>query len=146
MAAGGQSFTGQVIRGKGRGKGLGFPTANLALAGEGAGSLPKGVFVAKVQAAGSEPMWALANIGTRPTFAESGLAVELHILDFSGDLYGARLAVTLVEKLRDERAFTGPEELVAQIRNDIHQARALFDEPNTAAQQSTTEVEGVDND
>ena len=144
MAGNGPSFIGRVVRGKGRGRGLGFPTANLAFVG--ADSLPRGVFAARVQAADNQLMRALANIGTRPTFAEPGLAVELHILDFSDDLYGASLAVTLIKKLRNERAFTSSEELVAQIRNDIHQARILFDELNGAAQPSTTEVEGVDND
>ena len=68
----------------------------------------------------------MAHIGPRPTFAEVALVIELHILDFTGDLYGQTLQVALVKKLRDQRAFACPDELVGQIRRDIHQARALF--------------------
>lgn len=71
-------------------------------------------------------MSAVAHIGPRPTFAEAALVIELHILDFTGDLYGQTLQVALVKKLRDQRAFACPDELVGQIRKDINQARALL--------------------
>lgn len=103
---------------------MGFPTANLLPHGDQA--LPQGVFAAEVQYPGSGVLQAVANIGPRPTFAESALVVELHILDFAGDLYGQTLQVALIKKLRKQHAFACPDELVGQIRRDIHQARALF--------------------
>ena len=124
MECAGVHFSGRVTRGKGRGRTLGFPTANLLPHGD--KSLPQGVFVAEVQYPGSEVLQAVAHIGPRPTFAEAALVIELHILDFTGDLYGQNLQVALVKKLRDQRAFACPDELVGQIRRDIHQARALF--------------------
>ena len=120
----GVHFSGRVTRGQGRGRTLGFPTANLLPQGD--KPLPQGVFVAEVQYPGSRVLQAVAHIGPRPTFAEAALVIELHILDFTGDLYGQTLQVALVKKLRDQRAFACPDELVGQIRRDIHQARALF--------------------
>ena len=117
-------FAGRVTKGQGRGRTLGFPTANLQPQGD--GPLPQGVFAAEVQYPRSRVLQAVAHIGPRPTFAEAALVVELHILDFTGDLYGQDLQVALVKKLRDQRAFACPDELVGQIRKDIHQARALF--------------------
>lgn len=124
MARAGVHFSGCVTRGQGRGRTLGFPTANVLA--QDAKSLPQGVFAAEVQYPGSRVLPAVAHIGPRPTFAEPALVVELHILDFAGDLYGQTLQVALKKKLRDQRAFACPDELVAQIRRDIHQARALF--------------------
>ena len=124
MECAGVHFTGRVTRGQGRGRTLGFPTANLLPHGD--KPLPQGVFVAEVQYLGSGVLQAVAHIGPRPTFAEAALVIELHILDFAGDLYGQTLQVALVKKLRDQRAFACPDELVGQIRRDIHQARALF--------------------
>lgn len=124
MECAGGHFAGRVTRGQGRGRTLGFPTANLLPQGD--KPLPRGVFAAEVQYPGSRVLQAVANVGPRPTFAEAALVIELHILDFSGDLYGQSLQVALVKKLRDQRAFACPDELVGQIRKDIHQARALF--------------------
>ena len=124
MECAGVHFSGRVTRGQGRGRTLGFPTANLLPQGN--KPLPQGVFVAEVQYPGSEVLQAVAHIGPRPTFAEAALVIELHILDFTGDLYGQTLQVALVKKLRDQRAFACPDELVGQIRRDIHQARVLF--------------------
>ena len=124
MECAGVCFSGRVTRGQGRGRTLGFPTANLLPQGD--KPLPQGIFAAEVQYSGSGVLQAVAHIGPRPTFAEAALVIELHILDFAGDLYGQMLQVALVKKLRDQRAFACPEELVGQIRRDIHQARALF--------------------
>ena len=124
MEGAGIHFSGRVTRGQGRGRTLGFPTANLLAHGD--KLLPQGVFAAKVQYPGSRILPAVAHIGPRPTFAEAALVIELHILDFTGDLYGQILQVALVKKLRDQRAFACPDELVGQIRKDINQARALF--------------------
>ena len=124
MEGTGIHFSGRVTRGQGRGRTLGFPTANLLPHGD--KLLPQGVFVAEVQYPGSGVLPAVAHLGPRPTFAESAPVIELHILDFTGDLYGQTLQVALVKKLRDQRAFACPDELVGQIRKDINQARALF--------------------
>ncbi len=124
MEGAGIHFSGRVIPGQGRGKTLGFPTANLLPYGD--KLLPQGVFAAEVQYPGSRVLQAVANVGPRPTFAEAALVIELHILDFTGDLYGQTLQVALIKKLRDQRAFACPDELVEQIRKDINQARALF--------------------
>ncbi|MCE2447240.1 MAG: riboflavin kinase [Candidatus Latescibacteria bacterium] len=124
MEGAGIHFSGRVTRGQGRGRTLGFPTANLLPHGD--KLLPQGVFVAEVQYPGSRILPAVAHIGSRPTFAEAALVIELHILDFTGDLYGQTLQVALVKKLRDQCAFACPDELVGQIRKDINQARALF--------------------
>ncbi|MDE2706336.1 MAG: hypothetical protein F4Z57_17940 [Gemmatimonadetes bacterium] len=124
MEDAGIHFSGRVTRGQGRGRTLGFPTANLLPHGD--KPLPQGVFAAEVQCPGSGILSAVAHIGPRPTFAEAALVIELHILDFIGDLYGQTLQVALVKKLRDQRAFACPDELVGQIRKDINQARALF--------------------
>ena len=124
MECAGVHFSGCVTKGQGRGRTLGFPTANLLPQGD--GPLPQGVFAAEVQYLGSRVLQAVAHIGPRPTFAEAALVVELHILDFTGDLYGQNLQVALVKKLRDQCAFACPDELVGQIRRDIHQARVLF--------------------
>lgn len=124
MEGAGIHFSGRVTRGQGRGRTLGFPTANLLPYGD--KLLPQGVFAAEVQYPGSRILPAVAHIGPRPTFAEAALVIELHILDFTGDLYGQTLQVALVKKLRDQCAFACPDELVGQIRKDINQARALF--------------------
>ena len=124
MEGAGVHFSGRVTRGQGRGRTLGFPTANLLPHSD--KPLPQGVFAAEVQYLGSRVFQAVAHIGPRPTFVEAAIVVELHILDFAGDLYGQNLQVVLVKKLRDQRAFACPDELIAQIRRDIHQARALF--------------------
>ncbi len=124
MKGTGIHFSGRVTRGQGRGRTLGFPTANLLPHGH--KSLPQGVFAAEVQGPISGVLPAVAHLGPRPTFAEAALVIELHILDFTGDLYGQTLQVALVKKLRDQRAFACPDELVGQIRKDINQTRALF--------------------
>ena len=108
--------------------------------------LPQGVFAVRVEDVPNRPIEGLANIGIKPTFGGEALTVELHLLDFEGDLYGRNLNIVLLDKLREERAFSDPVDLVAQIRKDIHQARVLFENKGRNAQQLTTEVEGVDND
>jgi len=121
------TLTGTVGYGLGRGRQLGFPTANLEMDEELGGNLAQGVFVGEVLWVGKESGYtALINIGVRPTFPEEGLSIELHLLDFSGNLYGKSLQVEIIKKLRDERRFERVEDLVAQIRLDIDQARAVI--------------------
>jgi riboflavin kinase/FMN adenylyltransferase len=110
-------YRGKVIRGDGRGRKLGFPTANLRI--EDKLALPHGVYVTR---AGGQP--SVTNVGVRPTFGEGlPLLVETHLLDRSADLYGSVLEVRFVSRLRDERKFDGIESLKAQIAADIAAAR-----------------------
>jgi riboflavin kinase/FMN adenylyltransferase len=119
------SLTGLVVHGAQRGRTIGVPTANLAGVGE---ALPPfgvyAVLVDRVNEGGVSVALStgVANIGLRPTVS-GGFSVEVHLLDFSGDLYDATLRVHLIEHLREERKFAGLDELKAQIQSDIQLAR-----------------------
>ncbi len=115
---------GEVIHGHGRGgKKLGFPTANIKPAGE---LIPKpGIYAVWTLYAGQRYA-GVVNLGWNPTFQDQKFSVEVHILDFHEDIYGEPLALEFIERLRDERAFKGPEELIAQIQKDIFQARQIL--------------------
>ncbi len=118
---------GTVVRGAGRGRTLGIPTANLEPVNE---TLPGGGVYAcrcRERGAGAGGPWnAVVNVGRRPTFGGGETTVEAHLLDFDGDLYGRTLRLSFVAALREERRFAGPDALVAQIREDIAQARAVL--------------------
>lgn len=115
---------GRVVPGIGRGRELGFPTANLEL--ESPCILPPtGVYAAYVYV-GSARYAAALNIGLRPTFGASERTLEAHLLDFEGDLYGQQMLVQFVERLRDERRFPDADALRAQIARDIAQARDVL--------------------
>ncbi|HEU4411684.1 MAG TPA: riboflavin biosynthesis protein RibF [Polyangiaceae bacterium] len=120
------ALEGVVARGQGRARQLGFPTANLEGVVE--ALPPYGVYAVRVERAGAEgadgePLGpGVANIGVRPTLA-AGFAVEAHLLEGGGDLYGERLRLHLVARLRPERAFAGVEELREQIGRDVEAAR-----------------------
>jgi riboflavin kinase/FMN adenylyltransferase len=118
------ALRGVVIEGDRRGRTIGFPTANLAVAEE--HILPAdGVYACQV-VIGNERLPAVTNIGMRPTFDGHRRAVEAHLLDWSGDLYGQTITVEFVDHLRGERKFAGVAELTEQISRDIGQARALL--------------------
>jgi riboflavin kinase / FMN adenylyltransferase len=127
---------GTVVRGVGRGRTIGLPTANLEVVNE---TLPaRGVYAAwclERPDAGAPRRPAVVNIGHRPTFGAGALAVEAHLLDFDADLYGRALRVEFEERLREERAFSGPEALLRQVREDIGRARRMLDivDPGPAA-------------
>lgn len=116
---------GVVVEGYKRGRELGFPTANLAPEPT---LLPKdGVYVVAVKDLDADrSLFGVANLGTRPTL-EAGRSVEIHLFDFSGDLYGHRLRVGYAARLRDEIKFFGLDELRAQIARDVAAARALVE-------------------
>jgi riboflavin kinase/FMN adenylyltransferase len=117
------SIAGEVVSGAGRGRRLGFPTANLRL--ERPLAVPGGVYACRAQVAGREKP-AVVNIGVRPTFEETVLAVEAYLLDFSGDLYGARMVLSFVARLRGEQKFESVGALTAQIGTDIEHARRVL--------------------
>ncbi|HEY7428287.1 MAG TPA: bifunctional riboflavin kinase/FAD synthetase [Gemmataceae bacterium] len=113
---------GTVGVGERRGRKLGFPTANL----EQLRTLAPGDGVYAVRLAAQGELWAgAANIGPNPTFGENARKVEVHLIEFHGDLYGQPLAVDFVERLRDTRPFATIEELVEQLRRDIQEAREI---------------------
>jgi riboflavin kinase/FMN adenylyltransferase len=118
-------LAGPVVRGEGRGRGLGFPTANLAVP-EGKQRPGGGVYAVRVFGPGLEGAGGVVNIGRRPTFGGDGETVEAHILDFRGDLVGETLDVEFVARLRDERKFNDVNELSEQILRDARRARALL--------------------
>jgi riboflavin kinase / FMN adenylyltransferase len=119
------SLAGQVVRGDQLGRQLGFPTANLDVSG--LMLPPNGVYVVHVTVRG-ETQRGVLNIGNRPTLQDSApqLRVEVHLLDFSADLYGEELEVTFVEKLRAEQKFASTAALADQIARDITEARSRF--------------------
>jgi riboflavin kinase / FMN adenylyltransferase len=119
------ALTGQVGHGAGRGRQLGFPTANLEINSRQA--LPAdGIYATRAYVAGhSYP--SVTNIGTRPTFGEGERTVEVYLLDFEGTLYSQELRVELIERLRGEKRFSNPEELKAQISHDVEQARSILE-------------------
>lgn len=121
-------LSGVVVRGDQRGRTLGFPTANLAEVTE--ALPPDGVYAVLVDREHTPGRFrALArgvmNLGMRPTF-QAGRSAEVHFLDQDVDVYGARLRVHLVERLREERRFDGIDALRAQIAADANQARTLL--------------------
>jgi riboflavin kinase/FMN adenylyltransferase len=122
----GVSVSGIVVKGSERGKSLGFPTANIEY-----GSLfilpPQGVYVVKVLL-GKKKYLAIANIGTRPSFGKQNfkLYLEVHILDFSKNIYGKCLEVEFLKKIRNEKRFPSPQALIRQIHKDEVSARKYF--------------------
>jgi riboflavin kinase/FMN adenylyltransferase len=117
---------GVVVRGDSRGREIGFPTANL-LTSRYAAVPADGVYAAWLVRRGHEPARAAVSIGTNPTFAGRERRVEAYVLDFDSDLYGERLALDFVTRLREQRRYDGVEPLVAQIRADVEATRAALD-------------------
>jgi riboflavin kinase/FMN adenylyltransferase len=114
------ALLGTVVHGDGRGRELGFPTANVDLEGE---ILPPAGVYEVVAEVGGRRLPAVANIGVRPTFQQAGPTprptLEVHVPGLTGELYGLTLEVELVRRLREERRFPSKEALVAQIRADV---------------------------
>lgn len=111
------SLLGPVVAGDGRGRDLGFPTANLQLPP--AKLIPAaGIYAAYARSA-SGVHHAAVSIGTRPTFGPGPVMVEAYLLDFTGNLYGTPLELHLAARLRDERAFSSVKDLVRQIADDV---------------------------
>lgn len=114
---------GVVVEGERRGRKLGFPTVNLDTEWE---ILPRpGVYATYVRLPDGFHE-SITNIGIRPTFEESKLTVETHLFDFNNDLYGKKVGVSFVERLRDEKRFASVDELVAQIEHDVAAVRGIL--------------------
>ncbi|MCE0499763.1 MAG: riboflavin biosynthesis protein RibF [Methylacidiphilales bacterium] len=120
------AVTGAVIHGDDRGRLLGFPTANLANVEQ--LLPPRGVYAARVRIGdNSATHSAVLNFGRRPTFtSDSTDSLEVHLLDFHGNLYGQTLEISNFTFLRDEKIFPGPETLKAQIAEDVAKARVIL--------------------
>ncbi|MDI1472759.1 MAG: bifunctional riboflavin kinase/FAD synthetase [Thermodesulfovibrio sp.] len=121
---------GEVIKGAGRGSSiLGYPTANILPKQE---IIPKeGVYAVKVTIKDGLTFKGVANIGKNPTFGNTNLSYEVHILDFKEDLLGKIIRVHFIERLRDEKKFTSSEELKNRIAQDIEFARKIFRKDKT---------------
>lgn len=118
------TLTGTVIHGDKRGRTIGFPTANLEVPRE--KLLPAyGVYACWVEVRG-ERVAGVVNIGQRPTFDPPKLMIEAHLFDWSGDIYGETIRVSLVSRLRGEQAFPSIQALIEQITSDCQTARSML--------------------
>jgi len=121
------AVTGTVVHGDGRGRGLGFPTANLAF-DEAVCLPPNGIYAVRVSW-GGDPMEpersadGVASLGVRPTFGVGARVLEVFLLDTDEDLYGRRLRVVFIRRQRGERRFTSVDRLVMQMQRDVARAR-----------------------
>lgn len=120
------TMSGPIISTSQRGATLGFPTANLSV--EPGRALPRNGVYATIARIPDGQFQSVTNVGHRPTFGHAEHVVETHILDFSGQIYGARLTVEFIAKLRDEVAFPDSDTLVAQIHRDVEAARSILGE------------------
>jgi len=118
------SLHGPIVRGVERGHVIGFPTANVAI-DSGLALPPFGVYVTRAWVDGAGRA-SVTNIGRRPTFDDGERTVEVHIMDFDGDLYGKEVRVDVLKHLRGEVRFEGAEALSEQIRRDVAAARRYF--------------------
>ena len=109
---------GRVVHGSHLGQDLGFPTANIHLAGR--RELPlEGVYAVKVYSGRKKPLSGVANIGFRPTVSGKYKSFEVYIFNFNSDVYGKRIIVEFLEKIRDEQKFSSLTELKLQIEKDV---------------------------
>jgi riboflavin kinase/FMN adenylyltransferase len=118
------SIAGKVVRGKQLGRALGYPTANQRL--EGARPALSGIFATRVHGIGPRPWTGVSSLGTRPTVDGIEPLLETHLFDFDGDLYGRRIEVEFVARLRDELKFDSLEALTAQMHRDAAEARRIL--------------------
>ena len=114
---------GTIVEGRKRGQTIGFPTANMVTENE--LIPPHGVYATTMTIDGIVHA-GLTNIGVRPTFGETEPTIETHLLRYSGDLYGRRVRLSFVQRLRDERRFDDVDALRAQIEADQRRAEHLF--------------------
>jgi riboflavin kinase / FMN adenylyltransferase len=119
---------GRVVHGRELGHTLGFPTANLRLMRR--KPAVRGVLAVRVLGINSEPLPAVASLGTRPTVDGTDMLLEVHVFDFVGDLYGQEIEVEFVAKLRDEVKFDSLDAMMLQMKIDAAQARDLLSKVN----------------
>ena len=114
------TLSGSIAHGAGRGRTLGFPTANIVSTRP--VLVAAGVYACAAEVAGRKER-AVVNVGVRPTFGETALAVEAYLLDFTGNLYGQTMTLTFVSRIREERRFPSVDALKSQIEADAEEAR-----------------------
>jgi len=120
------AIRGTVVRGAGRGRTIGIPTINLAPPDSRKLLPPDGVYAVRVVLKDGRTFGGMMNQGPRPTFGEAARALEVHLFDFSGELYEETVEVQWVRRLRDVQAFSSREALVAQLEHDRQAARATL--------------------
>ena len=126
------AISGRVVHGRQLGRTLGFPTANLRFAGK----VPalSGIYATWVHGVADRPWPAVSSFGTRPTVGGVEPLLEAHLFDFDGDLYGRRISVEFVARLRDEEKYPDLPTLVAQMDRDAEMARRILQStPSTQA-------------
>jgi riboflavin kinase/FMN adenylyltransferase len=117
--------SGTVITGDGRGRTIGFPTANIRPASAAKINPAHGVYAVGVRV-GNEQRYGMMNIGYRPTVAAvPAETLEVHLFDFNRDIYGEQIAISFLRRLRDERKFDSLAELVEQLGKDRDEARQI---------------------
>jgi len=121
------SIRGVVVRGEGRGRGLGFPTANLRVGDRDKLIPPQGIYAVRAVLRSGTYLGAL-HLGPRPTFKGSPPTIELHVLDFDEDIYGEEVRVDFIDWLREIRPFATVAALVDQMKEDVEAARSAVDE------------------
>ena len=115
------TIEGEVIHGAKLGRRMGFPTANMEVSGA---EIENGVYLSSVEI-DNKQYKAMSNVGVRPSVDGKCRLLETHVFDFQGDLYGCRLAVKLLRKIRDEKRFGSVEELKQQLESDFELIRSL---------------------
>ena len=123
------SLKGCVIASSGRGKDLGFPTANIDI--DPVQALPADGVYATLAYINDQPRQSITNIGNRPTFGETERAVEVYIFNYNGERYHRNLKIDIIDRLRGEQRFATTDELVKQITKDIKRARAALSHPDS---------------
>ncbi|QOW18822.1 bifunctional riboflavin kinase/FAD synthetase [Lysobacter ciconiae] len=118
------AISGRVVRGAQLGRTLGYPTANIRFGGK--TPALSGIYATWVHGVGDEPIASVSSLGTRPTVNGTEPLLEAHLFDFHGDLYGRRITVEFVARLRDEETFDDLPALTAQMHRDAEQARAIL--------------------
>ena len=119
------SITGIVIEGNKIGRTIGFPTANIEIEDKYKLIAAGGVYACKVDVNGKQ-YTGMGNIGTRPTIGINGLVTEVHIFDFDEEIYGQEITIYFVDRIRDEKKFSGLEELKSQLEKDRIHVQDLF--------------------
>ena len=115
-------LTGDIIKGQGIGRKINFPTVNLSIAEDFKLIPKKGVYIVRTHF-NEESCFGIMNIGFRPTVGGKGQTIEVHLLDFNGDLYGSNMQIEVLTRLRDEKKFESIEDLAVQISKDEKSAR-----------------------
>ena len=117
-------MSGRIVRGRRVGRALGYPTANVDLRRR--QSAVDGIFAVRVHGLSNQPVDGVASVGTRPTFGIEKPVLEVHLFDFSRDIYGAYIRVEFIEYIRGVEKFANADELILQMRQDADAARRIL--------------------